>query len=504
MDDLQGGLNQVATPAPAQIEEPKIDQPTIQEPQIKEPIANLQDKAMTDIEMQRAALNNQIKNMITSANTRSANQLFDPKLMALASGLLAPTKTGGFGESLGAGLGKMSEAATQEEKERQENAKMRLDMMSTGLSLQEKQLAQDLLGKLYKTDKDGNPTSDVDPVIAAKLAKLTGEPKYQQMVVADLQTKRTREAFNKIFPTNEITNPDGTTKSITTFDPSALKDVVKASNDPAKTLGELSDTVKKMRQNGMLGDNTTKDTPFDAIALFAKADPAIQKQAQYYATKYKSGLINDEEADKYAKSLMDLYEKGLTREDQNVFKQLMLNLRSDQIKYVKEQKVADKSSVVSNALTNLDLITDQVSHVKDHTGRFNGLSFGTFTSKVPYMATDAKDYVNAVETLKSQAFLNQVGQMRGMGALSDREGKQISAALANLNIEQSKKEFDRNLNNIIKIMDAAKQRQIRLAKGYGITEEDLGLKLPSEQGADTQKSSSPNVIHYDEKGNRIP
>ena len=91
-----------------------------------------------------------------------------------------------------------------------------------------------------------------------------------------------------------------------------------------------------------------------------------------------------------------------------------------------------------------------------------------------------------------------------MGALSDREGKQISAALANLNIEQSKKEFDRNLNNIIKIMDAAKQRQIRLAKGYGITEEDLGLKLPSEQGADTQKSSSPNVIHYDEKGNRVP
>ena len=62
MDDLQGGLNQVATPAPAQIEEPKIDQPTIQEPQIKEPIANLQDKAMTDIEMQRAALNKQIKN----------------------------------------------------------------------------------------------------------------------------------------------------------------------------------------------------------------------------------------------------------------------------------------------------------------------------------------------------------------------------------------------------------------------------------------------------------
>lgn len=308
MDDLQGGLNQVSAPAPAPVAQPQIEQPAI-----KEPVANLQDKALSEVEATRAALNAQMKKMIDSANTRSTNNLFDPKLMALATGLLAPTKTGGFGESLGAGFGKMAEAATAEEKERQENAKMRLEMMSTGLSLQEKQLAQDLMGKLYKVDAKGNPTTEVDPAVAAKLAKLTGDPKYQQMVVADLQLKQSREAFNTVFPTSQIRNADGTTKTVVTYNPEGLSKVVNSSVKPAETLKELTGTLKEMRQNGMLGDNSTRDTPFDTISLFAKTDPAIQAQARYYAERYKAGMINDEDADKYAKSLMDAYEKSLTQ-----------------------------------------------------------------------------------------------------------------------------------------------------------------------------------------------
>jgi hypothetical protein len=66
---------------------------------------------------------------------------FDPKLMALAQGFLAPTQTGSFGESLGYAAKGYSEAATAEEKSAQERAALRL------------QLAQGELGQRQATRK---------------------------------------------------------------------------------------------------------------------------------------------------------------------------------------------------------------------------------------------------------------------------------------------------------------------------------------------------------------
>lgn len=508
--DTQGGLNTLATSNQPQV----LDESAMVEeqatPKTKVLGTDLLDDSVVNLEQQKARLNQQLQKMIDSYGSRTAPSV-DPQLAALSEGLGSDTPY--FSVAFGKGIGSMAKAATEEERQRREDAKLRLEMMQTGVGLQEKQLAQDLLGRLYKTNEKGELTSEIDPAVASKLSRITGDPKYQQMVISDLQTKRTRESFNKIFPTKEIELPDGTTKSVINFNPAALGDVVKSSSDPAKTLADLTDTIKKMRQSGLLGDQSTRDTPFDAISLFSTDNPEIQKQAKYYAEKYKQGLITDEQADKYANSLMQLFEqtnlKNLSRADANVFKQLNLNLKSDLMNFQIQGKKAEKSKEVTNSLANLDLVTDQVAHIKDHVGRFNGLAVGTLTSRLPFMSTDAKDYVNAVETLKSQAFLNQVSQMRGMGALSDREGKQVQQALANLNIEQSKKEFDRNLNMIISIMSQAKERQLRLAKGYGLTSEDLGgASLPAEttpKETETKgTASTSNVIHYDAQGRRVP
>lgn len=53
---------------------------------------------------------------------------FDPKLMALAQGFLAPTQTGSFGESLGYAAKGYSEAATAEDKDARERAALRLQL----------------------------------------------------------------------------------------------------------------------------------------------------------------------------------------------------------------------------------------------------------------------------------------------------------------------------------------------------------------------------------------
>jgi hypothetical protein len=61
------------------------------------------------------------------------NRLFDPTLLAMAQGFLAPTKTGSFGESLGNVAGAVAPIQQAEEKRNIDMAKMRLDLAQQGL-----------------------------------------------------------------------------------------------------------------------------------------------------------------------------------------------------------------------------------------------------------------------------------------------------------------------------------------------------------------------------------
>jgi hypothetical protein len=61
------------------------------------------------------------------------NRLFDPTLLAMAQGFLAPTRTGSFGESLGNVAGAVAPVQQAEDKRTMDMAKMRLDLAQQGL-----------------------------------------------------------------------------------------------------------------------------------------------------------------------------------------------------------------------------------------------------------------------------------------------------------------------------------------------------------------------------------
>jgi len=58
----------------------------------------------------------------------------DPSMLALAQGFLAPTRTGSFGESLGAALGGYSSAQAAEEKRNMDMVRMKYDLARAGLA----------------------------------------------------------------------------------------------------------------------------------------------------------------------------------------------------------------------------------------------------------------------------------------------------------------------------------------------------------------------------------
>ena len=87
------------------------------------------------------------------------NQLFDPVLLALSQGFAAPTKSGGFGESLGNAAGLASQAAIGQQKSAAENAQMRMQLAQMGLEQGRKEKAQRMVGDLFGKTSEGAPSS---------------------------------------------------------------------------------------------------------------------------------------------------------------------------------------------------------------------------------------------------------------------------------------------------------------------------------------------------------
>ena len=106
---------------------------------------------------------------------------FNPELMAMARGLLAPTKTGSFGESAGYGLGAYSEEVERQFKRQQEEAKMAYE-----LELAAQQQKRDLMGQQMLADMFSGelpeaemvapsaaaPAKEVPPIAAAAVEKV--------------------------------------------------------------------------------------------------------------------------------------------------------------------------------------------------------------------------------------------------------------------------------------------------------------------------------------------
>jgi DNA polymerase/3'-5' exonuclease PolX len=68
------------------------------------------------------------------------------------------------------------------------------------------------------------------------------------------------------------------------------------------------------------------------------------------------------------------------------------------------------------------------------------------------------DTEKAIETLQSQVFLQQIKNMKGMGALSEKEGDRLAASVANLSLTQSPERLERNIRYIEETTRAAMEK----------------------------------------------
>jgi len=481
----QGGLGQVSQPQPrppSALNQPqpaqKVDQATQADQIAAENLTPKTESFDVDAEMAKYRqgqniLDAQIQKMQQALEKRmQPNQglPFDPKMLAFGVGLAQPTKTGNFFESLGQGASAYGRASQEELTGQNELMSKQVELQKAVQDERKRRLMENASSSLYRKVKSptGEESYEFDPNAAMRMTQLSGDPKYIAQVAEQQKKARIENAYQNMFTEIKLPAKEGETAPVSyQVNPTAVRDIFRLAG-PKDAL-EFVKAIPEMRKAGLLGDRSTEGTPFDALAMMAQ-DPTIRQQATLAAQRYKAGLIKDEDADKLAGQMLTMMTSHMDRQSALAqsaaiasVSQMLARAKFDEAQQAAEMKKVAGQQQQKQAYDTAQDVINQVNYIKNHPGRMSGL--GTLNPAQLVRGTEAYNFVNEMDKLKSQTFLANVQSMKGLGALSNKEGDKIQDAIAKLNPGMSKKEFDHSLGEINAIMLRAQQRAKDIAEG---------------------------------------
>lgn len=131
---------------------------------------------------------------------------------------------------------------------------------------------------------------------------------------------------------------------------------------------------------------------------------------------------------------------------------------------VEENKIKREAKDETANLTKSSQIAsfDTMLGTLDRLGKHPGLSrsVGAIGAFPTMPGSDSANFQAELNTFQSQAFLPMVAQLKGMGALSDAEGKKLTAAVGALDPKMGEKAFRESVSRITADMESARKRMV--------------------------------------------
>ena len=488
-------------PPPQPAVEPQVAPPVASAPLATgvEPYTNKYDKIFEDAQ-------SKLQDLLSQKDT------FNPMGLAMSRGFFRPTKTGSFSESLGNVAEEVGNAQGQMQKNDISNVQARMALAKAASENEREKESQNLMGQLYKEGKTG---LEMDPRIAMRLASVLRDPKFLQQAQTEQKQRALQEAGSKVLESTTTTDENGKPKVGFTLNPMAFQEYARLTGDPLASAEKYAKTVGEMRRNGMLPQSPTAGTIFDPIMLMADSlgsvGPAIKLQAKRYAEEVKLGIMSPESADKMADHLLAMATSTMKSNEAlattNAFRSMSLAMTAQNQEFMrqnqkerldllaqaaqdkKDEKQEKRDKALEEQYQTMQSMKDKVQEVRSHEGRMSGLT--SYNPLQNVRGTSQYGFMANVGVLKSQAFLSQVQQMRGLGALSNKEGAQVANALAAIDPGLSYAEQEKQFDYINKKMDQGMENIKRIQRG-----EKPVYGEPDSQNKGTTTTpnvSSPNV-----------
>lgn len=144
-----------------------------------------------------------------------------------------------------------------------------------------------------------------------------------------------------------------------------------------------------------------------------------------------------------------------TAREGNTLKLKELQLKIEEAQQKRDAAVREKVATAESVAASIDNMLNTIERIKANKSLDDVV--GSFEGRVPAvlgsaMDDEESDAIALIETLGSQAFLAQIPNIKGMGALSNAEGDKLQSALQNLSRAQSEKQFRANLDEARRLL----------------------------------------------------
>ncbi len=158
-------------------------------------------------------------------------------------------------------------------------------------------------------------------------------------------------------------------------------------------------------------------------------------------------------------------------------------------KLKREAKEEGSNQAKASQLASFDTMLGTLDRLSKHTGLAR--SVGVYGALPTMPGSDSANFQAELETFKSQAFIPMVSQLKGMGALSDAEGKKLSAAVGALDPKMGEKAFRESVGRIMTDMQAARDRMAGSAK-----QANPAAQSPSSGVLSPQQSTNDQLLNF--------
>lgn len=151
----------------------------------------------------------------------------------------------------------------------------------------------------------------------------------------------------------------------------------------------------------------------------------------------------------------------------NDLKRAALQQKINDAQSKRDSEVREKAANLESARGNIDNMLNTADRILGTPIGVIESATGPISSRLPTLSEDTADFEALMENIDAQAFLSQIPNLTGMGALSDAEGKRITAALQNFSLKQSPGRLTENVKEAQRLLLKARQN---LADKHGVPE----------------------------------
>jgi hypothetical protein len=256
--------------------------------------------------------------------------------------------------------------------------------------------------------------------------------------------------------------------------------------------GKFTDTFSSLqqerREKGLFGaelsEAQSKAQKAATVAKFAESNAALDlKKKGWDISKIQNDMQVSRQNSQIAAMTLALSKQ------KDAKKQQELQQKIDEKKLKRDELVQKKVFEYESAVGNIDNMLNTADRIANTPLDVVENATGPVDRWTPTVRQSTADFEALIENFDAQAFMSQIPQMKGAGALSDAEGKKLAAALQNFSLKQSP---GRLLGNVKEAQRLLIKARSNLANKYGIPK--VSQKLPDTPEVQTTATDLDSIL----------